>query len=166
MIENQAAIRVEHYEFVPDSGGPGEWRGGMSVSRQLRFLGARAALQLRSDRRNHLPYGLMGGRDGTPSNNVLDDGGTQSQLPTKFTRPLATGQAMRHTTAGAGGYGDPLRRDPAMVLADVRNGKVTPEGAARDYGVVVLPSPWHVDARATASLRAQLAASARSAIPA
>ena len=167
MIENQAAIRVEHYEFVPDSGGPGEWRGGMSVSRQLRFLGARAALQLRSDRRHHLPYGLMGGHSGTPSNNVLDDGGTQSQLPTKFTRPLATGQAMRHTTAGAGGYGNPLRRDPAMVLADVRNGKVTPEGAARDYGVVILPSPWHVDARATAALRAQRAEAATTAdIPA
>jgi N-methylhydantoinase B len=139
----------------------------MSVSRQLRFLGARAALQLRSDRRHHLPYGLMGGHNGTPSNNVLDDGGTQSQLPTKFTRPLATGQAMRHTTAGAGGYGNPLRRDPAMVLADVRNGKVTPEGAARDYGVVRLPSPWHVDARATAALRAQRAEAATTAdIPA
>src|SRR4029079_16450183 len=61
MVENQAAIRVEHYQFVPDSGGPGEWRGGMSVSRQLRFLGARAALQLRSGRRHHLPSGRAGG---------------------------------------------------------------------------------------------------------
>jgi N-methylhydantoinase B len=103
----------------------------------------------------------MGGRDGTPSNNLLDDGGTWRQLPTKFTRPLATGQAVRHTTAGAGGYGDPLRRDPSLVLADVRNGKVTPEGAASDYGVVVLPSPWHVDARATAALRAERAIAAK-----
>lgn len=154
MVENQAAIRVEHYELVPDSGGPGEWRGGMSVSRQLRFLGARATLQLRSDRRRHAPYGLMGGRPGTRSNNILDDNGALSQLPTKFTRPLAHGQAVRHTTAGAGGYGDPFRRDPALVLADVRNGKVTVTGAARDYGVVVLPSPWRVDEKATEAMRA------------
>ncbi|HVE49325.1 MAG TPA: hydantoinase B/oxoprolinase family protein [Casimicrobiaceae bacterium] len=155
MIENQAAIRVEHYELVPDSGGPGEWRGGMSVSRQLRFLGNRATLQLRSDRRRHQPYGLVGGHPGTRSNNTLDDAGALSQLPTKFTRPLKTGQAVRHTTAGAGGYGEPLRRDPARVLDDVRNGKVTVNGAARDYGVVVLPSPWRVDEGATDALRAE-----------
>ena len=75
------------------------------------------------------PYGLAGGQPGAASNNLLDDAGTWRQLPTKFTRPLATGQALRHTTAGGGGYGDPLRRDPALVLADVRNGKVTLEGA-------------------------------------
>jgi N-methylhydantoinase B len=153
MVENQAPIRVERYELVPDSGGPGEWRGGMSVLRQLRFLGERATLQLRSDRRRHSPYGLVGGRDGSVSNNLLDDGSNWTQLPTKFTRPLAKGQAMRHTTAGAGGYGDPLRRDPELVLADVVDGKVTPEGAKRDYGVVVLRSPWRIDADATAALR-------------
>jgi N-methylhydantoinase B len=153
MVENQAPIRVERYELVPDSGGPGEWRGGMSVLRQLRFLGERATLQLRSDRRRHSPYGLVGGRDGSVSNNLLDDGSNWTQLPTKFTRPLAKGQAMRHTTAGAGGYGDPLRRDPELVLADVVDGKVTPEGAKRDYGVVVLRSPWRIEAAATAALR-------------
>ncbi len=160
MVENQAPIRVEHYELVPDSGGPGEWRGGMSVSRQLRFLGERATLQLRSDRRRNRPYGLAGGQPGAPSNNLLDDGGTWRQLPTKFTRGLEKGQAIRHTTAGAGGYGDPLRRDPAKVLDDVRHGKVTPEGARRDYGVVVLPAPWRIDDDATAALRVQRSAPA------
>jgi N-methylhydantoinase B len=153
MVENQAPIRVERYELVPDSGGPGQWRGGMSVLRQLRFLGERATLQLRSDRRHHSPYGLMGGRDGAVSNNLLGDSESWTQLPTKFTRPLAKGQAMQHTTAAAGGYGDPLRRDPELVLADVVDGKVTVEGAQRDYGVVVLRSPWRIDAAATAALR-------------
>src|SRR5687767_1077075 len=153
MVENQAPIRVERYELVPDSGGAGQWRGGMSVLRQLRFLGERATLQLRSDRRRHSPYGLMGGRDGAVSNNLLDDGKSWSQLPTKFTRPLAKGQAVRHTTAAAGGYGDPLRRDPDLVLADVIDGKVTPEGAERDYGVVVRRAPWRIDTAATTALR-------------
>ena len=153
MVENQAPIRVERYELVPDSGGAGQWRGGMSVLRQLRFLGERATLQLRADRRRHSPYGLMGGRDGATSNNLLDDGKSWSQLPTKFTRPLAKGQAMRHTTAGAGGYGDPRRRDPELVLADVIDGKVTPEAAERDYGVVVRKAPWRVDMEATTKMR-------------
>lgn len=153
MVENQAPIRVERYELVPDSGGAGQWRGGMSVLRQLRFLGERATLQLRSDRRRHSPYGLMGGRPGAISNNLLDDGKSWSQLPTKFTRQLGKGQAIRHTTAAAGGYGDPLRRDPELVLADVIDGKVTPEGAQRDYGVVVRRAPWRVDIEATTSMR-------------
>jgi N-methylhydantoinase B len=157
MVENQAPIRVERYELVPDSGGPGEWRGGMSVMRQLRFLGERATLQLRSDRRHNRPYGLAGGGYGQASNNLLDDNGVWRQLPTKFTRPLVKGQAVRHTTAGAGGYGDPLRRDPARVLDDVRNGKVTPEAALCDYGVVVATRPWRVDQAATLAERARLA---------
>jgi N-methylhydantoinase B len=154
MVENQAPIRIERYELAPDSGGPGQWRGGMSVVRQLRFLGERATLQLRSDRRDHPPYGLAGGRPGAASNNLLEDGGEWRRLPTKFTRPLAKGQALRHTSAGGGGFGDPLWRDPALVLADVRDGKVTPEGAERDYGVHVAGPPWHVDAEATTRLRA------------
>lgn len=161
MVENQAPIRIERYELAPDSGGPGQWRGGMAVVRQLRFLGERATLQLRSDRRDHPPYGLAGGKPGAASNNLLDDGGEWRQLPTKFTRPLAKGQALRHTSAGGGGFGDPLRRDPALVLADVREGKVTADGAERDYGVRVAGPPWHVDAEATTRLRAK-----RNAVPA
>lgn len=153
MVENQAPIRVERYELVTDSGGAGKWRGGMSIRRQLRFLGERATLQLRSDRRRHHPYGLMGGGSGKPSNNLLDENGTQSQLPTKFTRPLKKGQAVCHITAGAGGYGDPLQRESALVLADVRNGKVSVEAARAEYGVVVKEAPWRIDEAATAALR-------------
>ena len=153
LVENQAPIRVERYELVPDSGGPGKWRGGLSVERQLRFLGKEATLQLRSDRRRHRPYGLAGGGPGAPSDNFLDDGGW-GNLPTKFTMPLKNGQAFRHTTAGGGGYGNPLERDPNLVLADVRNGKVSPESAEKNYGVCAEPSPWRVNVQATASLRA------------
>jgi len=156
-VENQAPVMIERYELVPDSGGPGHWRGGMSIVRQIRFLGDRATMQLRSDRRRHPPYGLYGGLQGRPSNNEFDDGsGTWSTLSTKFTRSLAHGQAVRHVTAAAGGYGDPLERDPEMVLGDARNEKVTIEGAARDYGVRILSAPWRVDHDGTAELRKAL----------
>ena len=162
VVESQSPVRVERYELVPDSGGAGEFRGGMSVERQLRFLGARATLQFRSDRRRFPPYGLNGGRPGAASKTDLHDGSAWSETPTKFTRPLHGGQALRHATAGAGGYGDPRRRDPALVLLDVRDGKVTPEAARRDYGVVVrgeprLPAQYRLDDAATKSLRGDVA---------
>ncbi len=159
VVENQAAVRVERYEFVTDSGGAGQWRGGLSVVRQVRFLGVQGTLQLRSDRRRHRPYGLAGGADGAASNNELGEADghdmTWRQLPTKFTRAIHHGQVLRHTTAGGGGYGDPLRRDPEAVLADVSAGKVTPEAAADTYGVSVIPHPWRIDGDATEALRAR-----------
>jgi N-methylhydantoinase B len=152
-IEHQAPVRVERYELLPDSGGAGEFRGGMSVVRELRFLGDRATLQLRSDRRRFRPYGLAGGEAGGPSATLLHDGAAWQELPTKFTRPLRHGEVLRHVTAGGGGYGDPLRRDPAAVLADVRDGKVT-EGAARaKFGVALLPHSFGIDEEATRALR-------------
>jgi N-methylhydantoinase B len=155
VVEQHAPIVVERYELEPDSGGAGQWRGGLAVLRQLRFLGESATLQLRSDRRAHPPFGLLGGRPGAPSRTHLrDDGGEWRLLPTKFTMPIRQGQAIRHVTAGAGGYGDPLERDPARVRLDVANGKVSPEAAERDYGVRLTGPPWRVDAEATASLRA------------
>jgi len=155
MIECMAPVRIDCYELVTDSGGAGTWRGGLAIQRQFRFLGQRATFQLRSDRRTHPPFGLSKGQPGAPSNNLLETAGGWQQLPTKFTRGLSCGQAFRHVTAAGGGYGDPLDRDPAMLLLDVRNDKVSIEAARRDYGVVVLEKPWRVDEQATDALRKQ-----------
>ncbi|HVB16970.1 MAG TPA: hydantoinase B/oxoprolinase family protein, partial [Stellaceae bacterium] len=152
-VENQAPIRVERYELLPDSGGAGKYRGGMSIVRELRFLGRSATLQFRSDRRHFRPYGLSGGEAGGPSATSLDDGAGWHELPTKFTRPLRSGEVLRHVTAGAGGYGDPFQREPASVLADVCDGKVTEAAARHAYGVVLLAGPWRLDREATAVLR-------------
>ena len=75
------------------------------------------------------------------------------ELPTKFVRPFIGGQAVRHVTAGAGGYGDPLARDPRLVLHDVRNGKVSHRAAEDVYGVCVGGPPWRIDEAATARFR-------------
>ncbi len=158
-VENSAPIRVERYELVTDSGGPGQWRGGMAVLRELRYLGDNARLQLRSDRRDHPPFGVEGGQAGAPSRNQFDIGPSPDNavnwkdLPTKFVHPIRNGQAIRHTTAGGGGFGDPFLRPTESVLDDIRNGKVTPDAAARDYGVAVAGPPWRVDAAQTKALR-------------
>jgi N-methylhydantoinase B len=66
------------------------------------------------------------------------------------------GDVFRHVLAGAGGWGDPLERDPAAVLRDVRNELLSPEKAAADYGVVIDVARWTVDAAATEKRRAEI----------
>ena len=136
-IEFDQPVRVRRYGFLPDTGGPGRWRGCLSVVREFEFLEERGQLQVRSDRRDHLPYGLAGGRPGTPSSNVLDPDGEARLLPTNTTTDIRQGEMFRHTTAGGGGHGDPAERAPAHVLADVLDERITPEYALREYGVAV-----------------------------
>lgn len=155
VVENSAPIVVERYELLGDSGGAGQWRGGMSVLRQFRFTGQFATFQLRSDRRRFPPFGLRGGLHGASSDNRLCTDGNWVQLPTKFTTQLRHGQVFRHITAGGGGFGDPRDRDPGKVLDDVRNDRVSIDCARQVYGVVVLPDPWRVDMGATLALRAE-----------
>ena len=150
-IELDQPIRVERYGFVPDSGGAGRYRGCLSIVRELRFLEKAGTLQIRSDRRQHLPYGLQGGANGTPSSNVFNPGPEEQALPTHVTRRVKQGDVIRHITAGGGGFGDPLERDPALVLDDVLNGKQT-AAFALQYGVVIAPD-GAVDGLATREAR-------------
>jgi N-methylhydantoinase B len=137
ILELQQPLLVEEYGFLPNSGGPGRFRGGLSLVRQLRFLGDSGVLQVRSDRRRFPPYGLAGGGSGAPSLNVLNPGEREEVLPSKFTRAIVHGDVLRHVTAGGGGFGDALERDPAAVLEDVLDGKVDAEHALEHYGVSV-----------------------------
>jgi N-methylhydantoinase B len=135
MVEASQPLRIERYGFVPDSGGPGRFRGGLALVKEYRFLEEEGTLQIRSDRHRFRPYGLDGGGAGAPASNVLNPGTDGERvLPSKTLLRIKRGDLLRHTLAGAGGYGDPRRRDPARLRDDLRNGKVTPEAARRDYG--------------------------------
>ncbi len=124
----------------------------------LKTLVARAALeQVRSDRRRFLPWGLCGGRPGTPSWNYVNPGDGVAPLNSKITMTIRAGDLYRHVTGGGGGFGPPRRRDPALVAADVRNEKLSPVLAEREYGIVLRPGTAEVDGEATARLRAGLA---------
>ena len=159
VIESEYPLRIERYGYVPDSGGAGKHRGGLAVVRQYRFLEATGTLQLRTDRRRFLPYGLAGGRAGTPSDNILNPDGERRQLPSKCTLEIREGDVFRHLLAGAGGWGDPLARDPELVLKDVLEEKLTAGYARREYGVAIDLAARKVLAEETAQLRAQLRAS-------
>ena len=77
-------------------------------------------------------------------------------LPGKFTMTVKKGDIFRHVLAGAGGWGDPLERDPAAVLKDVRNELLSASKAAADYGVVVDTARWAIDTAATVKLREEI----------
>ena len=76
VIELNHPVRIESYEFIPDSCGSGRWRGGLGIRRSYRVLADKAFLQLRSYRKKFLPYGLAGGSPAAGSKNyILSDQG-------------------------------------------------------------------------------------------
>ncbi|MEP7205880.1 MAG: hydantoinase B/oxoprolinase family protein [Casimicrobiaceae bacterium] len=156
MIEADQPIVVERYALVPDSGGPGRYRGGLALERHLRFKATNATLQIRSDRRDHPPYGLEGGRCGAPSSvSILRADGTDEACPAKFLTTVNHGDVLRVRLAGGGGHGAPELRDVAAVLADVVEQKMSIAHARDAYGVVISSSPLAVDAAGTAALRSR-----------
>jgi N-methylhydantoinase B len=159
VIEAENPLEVLDYEFVPDTGGAGRFRGGVSQRKTWRMLADEGILQVRADRQTHRPYGLGGGGPGAPGRNILDPGlPTESPLHAKLTMTLRHGQVFRHELPGAGGHGPALDRDLALVAKDLRDGLVTIAGARRDYGVVAAGDPPRIDIDATNALRAELRA--------
>jgi len=156
VLEAENPIEILAYDLLPDRMGAGKYRGGAPYARVYRFLEDEAVMQVRSDRRTFRPYGLYGGHPGQPSMNYLTRDGRTEALASKFTMNIVRDDVFRHELAGGGGWGDPLEREPAAVLEDVRNELLSPERARRDYGVVVDTAAWQVDTGATRRLRAQL----------
>ncbi len=128
-------IRIERYGYVPDSGGAGKYRGGLAIEREWRLLSGKAHLAIRSDRRDHLPYGLQGGKPGRGSINILRREDGEQVLPTMISTSISEGESVYHRQAGGGGWGDPRERDPQAVARDVRNGKVLQDSARQEYGL-------------------------------
>jgi len=158
-VEAQEAaqpIVVEHFGFIPDSAGPGKFRGGAGIRRDLRVLADEGKLTNLSERQRVAPYGLFGGQPGALARTVLDPGPGEAIVHGKQSRELAYGTVVSFQQSGAGGYGDPLERDPARVLDDVLDGYVSVAAARAAYGVAITGEgiDLRVDAPATAALRA------------
>ena len=156
ITEVEHPIEILAYEFVPDKAGAGKYRGGTPYRRDYRFLETEGVLQVRADRHTFRPYGLYGGYPGEPSMNWLNPDSDRQVLHSKVTMTIAKGDVFRHEVAGAGGWGDPLERDPQAVLKDVRNELIRLQTAADDYGVVIDVGNWKVDLDATQAQREAL----------
>ncbi len=156
--ECEYPVRIDRYGLVCDSGGAGRYRGGMAIEREWTLLSGEAHLAIRSDRRDHLPYGLYGGGPATGSNNVLYFKDGSRVLPTMISTTMSAGERIYHRQAGGGGWGDPMERDPAVVARDVKNGKVSVKQARDQYGVVLDPGNLTVCERETTNTRQRMAA--------
>ena len=137
IIEAEQPVSVLAYEFVSDKAGAGKYRGGVPFQRQYRLNEVEAMMSVRSDRKTHRPFGLYGGSPGVASENYLNPQGEKRPLPSKVTMQIRRGDVFCHIHPGGGGWGDPLERDPAAVLKDVRNEFVSAAKAEADYGVVI-----------------------------
>ena len=158
IIESEFPVRVTCFELIADSGGAGEFRGGLGIRREYLNL-ADARFSIRSMRHVMPPDGCAGGHRGRPGSILVNPGAArEKRLPTRYADyPLRAGDTFRLDTPGGGGYGNALRRDPERVLADVREGAVSREAAERDYGVVVTEraASWAVDEARTRQRRSR-----------
>ncbi len=154
-VELEYPLRVERYELLTDSGGPGRYRGGLGVRREVRYLSGNGYFTNRSDAQKFPPPGVLGGGEARTSRHALVRAdGTLQELPSKATNlEINADDLIVLETAGGGGYGDPHQRDSDDVLSDVMDGYVSRESAERDYGVVLTAGGHEVDATATASRR-------------
>ncbi len=158
MVEAQFPLRIERCEIRESACGDGEFRGGFGLRRDVKILGEAGALSVLSEKNVIPPYGVEGGSNGAANSfTVIRDGEvTQpSPVPGKVSGfPLKTGDIVLEETAGGGGYGDPLKRDPELVRADVAEGYLSVGDAAQRYGVILTESG--IDATATKEKRAEL----------
>ena len=152
-------VRVERYGLVRDSGGAGQYRGGLGIEREWRLLDGEAHLAIRSDRRDHLPYGLYGGNSGRGSINILHHIDEDEVLMTMISTSMRADERIYHRQAGGGGWGKAIERAPAAVACDVKNDKVSLVAARRDYGVVLDASTLAVDEEGTTALRREMSGS-------
>jgi N-methylhydantoinase B len=156
LIEARLPLKILRYGFATDSGGAGQFRGGLATIRAYQLLADEGTLNLRSDRRDHLPAGSVGGLAGSPSMSWLVDHGAERLLPVMpmETITVTRGAQLVHIAAGGGGYGDPFARDPQAVLDDVLDGRTTPALARDVYGVALTADARAIDIAETSALRA------------
>lgn len=141
-IETFYPLRVERYGLVPDSEGPGRWRGGCGMVRELTLLADTTTFSLSADRRELRPWGLDGGGAAGGSDcRLIHPDGSEEQLPSKVTTVLKRGDRLRITTPGGGGWGEPRQRDADAVKHDVAEGLIAPERAREVYGLEPADAP-------------------------
>jgi N-methylhydantoinase B len=154
-IELKTPVIVEKRELRPDSGGPGKFRGGLGMTTQVTGLVEGRWNFSNQGRRLCPPWGLWGGKSGAISENLMKRPDQDRFEPIDATRtPAPAGTQSVVSTAGGGGWGDPLDREPERVLTDVIEGYVSLTSAREDYGVVVNADTRTVDLPATHALRA------------
>jgi N-methylhydantoinase B len=150
VLETYYPFRLIETKFIKDSGGAGKFRGGNGVLRRLEIL-ADSRFSLLADRFNFPPFGLLGGKPGSPGNVMIrKPNGDETFVYSKVSNvELHAGDQIITKTGGGGGYGNPLERDPELISKDLKWGRVSLEKAEREYGVVIDPTTFEVSKNPT-----------------
>ncbi|MFQ5666910.1 MAG: hydantoinase B/oxoprolinase family protein [Candidatus Binatia bacterium] len=152
VIENEFPLFVRKREMIPDSGGPGTYRGGLGQEIEVQVRSQKPATMFcMQERIKHPPLGVRGGRPGAAADLVINN---RLRPHPKKGYLLQPGDTVRIRANGGGGYGPPSRRDPQKVLADVLDGYVSVEQAEQVYRVAVDLKAHCVDKAKTRRLRA------------
>ena len=159
-MEMEYPLRLERYAISTDSGGPGKFRGGCGVIRDVRLLADEGTFGLRVENNLFPAWGVAGGMGGGLSRVVLNPNTADEREIRAFSddNRWQRGDLVRIYTAGGGGWGDPLERDAAMVLDDVLDGFVSLDAARKSYGVVIDSETLRVDGEATEEQRQSIRA--------
>jgi len=156
-LELKGPVIVEERALRPDSGGAGRFRGGLGVRTRIRAL-VEGRINVQGGDGGRLtcpPWGLLGGGSGAVAKTLVrTPGETEFHSPKNLPPTWPAGTEVLYMTAGGGGWGDPLEREPERVLRDVIEGYVSAEQARDLYGVVLTADATAVDAQATSALRA------------
>jgi N-methylhydantoinase B len=155
VFEAYYPILVKKFEYIPDSAGPGKYRGGLGVVRAFTPLGHDARVTVCFERQiKTLPWGLFGGKEATGNYaQIVRKDGRAEPIEKVTNYPLNDGDTIYFRTGGGGGYGDPLERDRQSVLSDVIDGYLSPKGAKDGYGVIIDENKNSIDEDATSRLR-------------
>ena len=125
-LEMDVPLRVRRSELRPDSGGRGEFRGGLGIHREYEVLAGEVVFTHRGERHRRPAQGAAGGGPGACAHSVIRRAdGTEEVIPSKMVVRLHPGDRVEVNTAGGGGYGDPGARPPDRLAADLAGGKVT-----------------------------------------
>jgi N-methylhydantoinase B len=154
-VEASYPLRVRRYEVNRDTGGPGRWRGGCGVIREMEILCDEVMIGLRIEGDANPPWGVAGGCCAGSGRAVANPGTSKERMlpPLSDGHIMKRGDVIRIETGGGGGWGHPYDREPERVLADVLGGFVSRESAERDYGVVLTTDGRTIDESATRERR-------------
>jgi N-methylhydantoinase B len=158
-VEMGFPLRIPRASLWTDSGGAGQFRGGLGLVKVFEATTADVMVSHRGERFASAPWGLHGGAPGRSAHAfILRKVGGRVELPSKKMIVLHPGDQLWEYIAGGAGYGDPLERGPELVRADVLDGKVSRQSAHDAYGVVLTPDGAAVDELATKERRESMRA--------